>query len=116
MVQAPSIPQTLYPDSDGKPMADNTMQYRWIVRLVSNLKRLLQDQIAFVAGDLLWYPTQVDTPPVPSQAPDSIALARTGGAEVREETAIALWLPGRTYSATVVDQANRPVFPIRLGQ
>ena len=74
MVQSPSVPQVLYPDSDGQPMADNTIQYRWIVRLVSNLKRLLKDQLAFVAGDLLWYPVQVETPPTPTQAPDVMVV------------------------------------------
>ena len=58
MVQAPIEPQLLYPDSDGKPMADNTVQYRWIVRLVANLKYLFKEQTVFVAGDLLWYPVQ----------------------------------------------------------
>lgn len=80
MVQTPIDPQVLYPDSDGKPMADNTLQYRWIVRLVANLKRLLQDQTAFVAGDLLWYPVQVDAPPAPAQAPDAmVVLGRPAG-------------------------------------
>jgi Uma2 family endonuclease len=80
MVQSPSVPQVLYPDSDGQPMADNTIQYRWIVRLVSNLKQLLKDQEAFVAGDLLWYPIQVETPPVPAQAPDvMVVLGRPDG-------------------------------------
>jgi Uma2 family endonuclease len=74
MVQSPSAPQVLYPDSDGQPMADNTIQYRWIVRLVSNLKGLLKDQLAFVAGDLLWYPVQVETPPTPAQAPDVMVV------------------------------------------
>ena len=74
MVQSPSVPQVLYPDSDGQPMADNTIQYCWIVRLVSNLKRLLKDQTAFVAGDLLWYPVQVETPPAPAQAPDVMVV------------------------------------------
>lgn len=74
MVQSPSVPQVLYPDSDGQPMADNTIQYRWIVRLVSNLKGLLKDQLAFVAGDLLWYPVQVETPPTPAQAPDVMVV------------------------------------------
>jgi len=64
----------LYPDSDGKPMADNTLQYRWIVRLVSNLKHLFRGQTVFVAGDLLWYPQQVTTPPAPSQAPDAMVV------------------------------------------
>lgn len=80
MVQSPSVPQVLYPDSDGQPMAENTLQYRWIVRLVSNLKRLLKDQIAFVAGDLLWYPMPVEVPPAPSQAPDAmVVLGRPQG-------------------------------------
>jgi Uma2 family endonuclease len=80
MVQSPSVPQVLYPDSDGQPMADNTIQYRWIVRLVSNLKRLLKDQRAFVAGDLLWYPVRVETPSAPAQAPDvMVVLGRPDG-------------------------------------
>lgn len=80
MVQTPPIPQVLYPDADGKLMADNTLQYRWIVRLVTNLKHLLKDQIAFVAGDLLWYPIEVETPPAPSQAPGvMVVLGRPDG-------------------------------------
>jgi Uma2 family endonuclease len=80
MVQVPFSAQTLYPDSDGNPMADNTEQYEWIVRLVTNLKHLLKDQEAFVAGDLLWYPVEVEEPPAPRQAPDAmVALGRPTG-------------------------------------
>ncbi len=80
MVQTPALPQVLYPDSDGKPMAENTIQYQWIVRLVTNLKRLFKAQIAFVAGDLLWYPVEVERPPAPSQAPDvMVVLGRPDG-------------------------------------
>jgi Uma2 family endonuclease len=74
MVQTPVESTTLYPDSDGKPMADNTLQYRWIVRLVTNLKQLLQGK------PLLWLeiccgiPVQVDAPPVPAQAPDAMVV------------------------------------------
>jgi len=56
MIQATPKTALLYPDSDGKPMADNTKQYRWIVCLVSNLRQLLQGQTAFVAGDLSGIP------------------------------------------------------------
>lgn len=80
MVQTPIPSQTLYPDSDGKPMAENTLQYRWIIRLVTNLKHLLKDQTAFVAGDLLWYPAQVEKPLAPAQAPDvMVVLGRPDG-------------------------------------
>ncbi|TVQ57777.1 MAG: Uma2 family endonuclease [Spirulina sp. DLM2.Bin59] len=80
MVQTPIPPQILYPDSDGKPMAENTLQYRWIVRLVSNLKHRFEDQRVFVAGDLLWYPVPVERPPAPCQAPDvMVVLGRPDG-------------------------------------
>lgn len=80
MVQAPYSLETLYPDSDGKPMAENTEQYEWIVRLATNLKYLLKDREVFVAADLLWYPVQVEAPPAPSQAPDvMVALGRPPG-------------------------------------
>ncbi len=47
----------LFPDSDGKPMADDTEQFRWIVLIKENLKILFADDLlVFVAGDLLWYP------------------------------------------------------------
>lgn len=48
-----------YPDSDGKSMADNTEQFRWIVFFKENLEILLASESnVFVAGDLLWYPVQ----------------------------------------------------------
>ena len=47
----------LYPCSDGKPMADSTIQYRWIVTIKENVDLLLEDDpLVFVAGDLFWYP------------------------------------------------------------
>ncbi|MFM8293184.1 MAG: Uma2 family endonuclease [Microcystaceae cyanobacterium] len=77
MVQTPLPPLDspfLYPESDGKPMADNTLQYQWIVCLVSNLRHLFRGQAVFVAGDLLWYPQQVTVPPAPSQSPDALVV------------------------------------------
>ena len=57
------IPQTdksiVYPDSDGQPMADNTIQFRWITVIYHNLAWLFaEDSEVFVAGDLLWYPVE----------------------------------------------------------
>ena len=56
-------PQTdaeiIYPDSDGLPMADNTIQFRWITVIHYNLAWLFaEDNNVFVAGDLLWYPVK----------------------------------------------------------
>lgn len=48
-----------YPDSDGQPMADNTLQFRWIVLIKENLECLFaNDAQVFVGGDLLWYPVE----------------------------------------------------------
>lgn len=48
----------VYPESDGKPMADNTLQWDWMVKIVGELRELYDGQQVFVAGDLLWYPTE----------------------------------------------------------
>ena len=57
-LEAP-VQTVIYPDSDGKPMADNTLQYRWIVTIVGNLEDLYADDPnVFIAGDLLWYPVE----------------------------------------------------------
>ncbi len=51
----------IYPESDGKPMADNTKQARWIFILYGNLCALFRaaDDV-FVAADNLWYPIEGD--------------------------------------------------------
>lgn len=49
----------VYPESDGKPMADNTRQFRYIVTIQGGLDALFKDDPnVFVAGDLLWYPVE----------------------------------------------------------
>lgn len=60
-IQQPSHSAVIYPESDGKPMADNTKQFRWIVVIQQNLEWLFADNPqVFVAGDLLWYPVEGD--------------------------------------------------------
>jgi Uma2 family endonuclease len=47
----------IYPDSDGKPMADNTKQFDLIVLIKLGLEALFADKPdVFIAGNLLWYP------------------------------------------------------------
>ena len=71
--------EIIYPDSDGKPMADNTKQYRWITTIDGGLEALFRDQSAvFVAGDLLWYPVRGDN--TIRAAPDAmVAFGRPKG-------------------------------------
>ncbi len=52
-------PDIVYPESDGKPMADNTEQFKWIVKIKENLEILFKSNPdVFVAGDLFWYPVK----------------------------------------------------------
>jgi Uma2 family endonuclease len=45
-----------YPDSDGKPMSDNTLQWDTISYVVNSLRSWYHHRPdVFVAGDLLWY-------------------------------------------------------------
>jgi Uma2 family endonuclease len=69
----------VYPESDGKPMADNTLQFRWIVMLQGGLDATFKDRPdVFVAGDLLWYP--VEGQPKIRIAPDTlVAFGRPKG-------------------------------------
>jgi len=32
-LKTPQAPEIIYPDSDGQPMADNTTQWNWIVKI-----------------------------------------------------------------------------------
>lgn len=70
-IQTPA--QIEYPDSDGKPMSDNTKQFRWITVIKYNLDWLFaNDENVFIAGDLLWYP--VEGNPKRRAAPDVMVV------------------------------------------
>jgi Uma2 family endonuclease len=63
----------IYPDSDGQPMAENTLQFRWIVTIEGGLEAVYRhDSNVFVAGDLLWYP--VEGEPSIRIAPDALVV------------------------------------------
>jgi Uma2 family endonuclease len=68
-----------YPESDGEPMAENTLQYEWITLIKGGLDIVFAyDPNAFVAGDLFWYPVQGDN--LTRRAPDvMVALGRPKG-------------------------------------
>ena len=63
----------IYPERDGNPMSDNTVQFRWITTIEYNLEWLFRDnRDVFVAGDLLWYPVQQEEKI--RQAPDIMVV------------------------------------------
>jgi len=78
-IPRPPRPKIVYPDDDGLPIADNTLQFEWIVTIKQGLEAVFLDQAdVFVAGDLLWYPVEGD--PKTRSAPDvMVAFGRPKG-------------------------------------
>src|SRR5207248_394230 len=67
--QLPPHPEIEYPDSDGKPMSDHDLQYKWIVVIKEGLEIQFDDEPnVYGAGNLLWYP--VEGEPTIRGAPD----------------------------------------------
>lgn len=61
-----------YPESDGKPMADNTLEWDWMVKIVDELRELFAGQNVVLAGDLFWYPVPGNAKTV--IAPDALVV------------------------------------------
>src|SRR4051794_13129957 len=68
-----------YPESDGAPLGENTLQMKWIIALHNGFEGYYaNDENVFVASDLFWYPVEGD--PRIVTAPDlMIALGRPKG-------------------------------------
>ncbi|MCG5058498.1 MAG: Uma2 family endonuclease [Limnoraphis sp. WC205] len=77
--KTPSASEIFYPDCDGQPMANNTIQFRWILVIEQNLDWLFSDDPnVFVAGDLFWYPIEGNN--TINNAPDvMVVLGRPKG-------------------------------------
>jgi len=99
-------PTIIYPDSDGKPLADNTKQYQYIVMLHTGIdSHFSGNPDVFVAADLLWY--AVEGWPSIRVAPDvMIAFGRPKGHRgsyqqwkengIAPQVAIEILSPGNT--------------------
>ena len=69
--------QIIYPSSDGQPMADSTIQYRWITQIKGGCDAIFKDDPnVFVAGDLFWYPVEGNSNIC--QAPDVMVVFGRG--------------------------------------
>ncbi|MBL8866357.1 MAG: Uma2 family endonuclease [Planctomycetia bacterium] len=80
-------PEIFYPDSDGQPMADNTLQFDWIAILKWNIEACFRARPdVFVAGDHLIYPVEGD--PETRQAPDVYVAF---GAEKKYRGSYRVW-------------------------
>ncbi|MBY0458911.1 MAG: Uma2 family endonuclease [Gemmataceae bacterium] len=68
-----------YPDSNGQPIADNTLQFAWILTIYTHLAvQYRDDPNTFVAGDNLIYPVEGENKT--RQSPDVyVAFGRPKG-------------------------------------
>ncbi|MBD3563491.1 Uma2 family endonuclease, partial [Planktothrix sp. FACHB-1355] len=87
MQQTDEKPVIIYPSSDGKPMADSTIQYDWITKIKANLDGIFKDDPnVFITGDLIWYP--VEERKDICQAPDVMVVF---GREKKERKSYLPW-------------------------
>ncbi len=94
-----TTPAVVYPDSDGKPMSDNTRQFRWIHTIQGNLDLLFRDRPdVFVAGNNLIY--AVEGRPKLRAAPDVyVAFGRPKG----DRGSYKVWEEGGVFPQVVFE-------------
>ncbi len=102
---APAPRPVVYPDSDGEPTSDNTLQETWISRMRGGFGVACPD--AFVAGDLLWYYQEGD--PTKRVGPDvMVVYGRPRGDRgsymqwvedgVVPQVVVEVWSPGNSFA------------------
>lgn len=91
IARRPDVPaEIVYPESDGKPMADNTRQARWMVVIYGGLSALFRDRAdVFVAMNLFWYPEEGH--PEVRTAPDGLVVF---GRPKGDRPSYVQWLEG----------------------
>lgn len=99
LTSTPQAGVVVYPESDGQPMAEDTLQFDWIVTIKENIeRRFASDEAVFVAGDPLWYPVEGD--PKTRVAPDVlVAFGRPKG----RRGSYLQWLEGGTAPQVVFE-------------
>lgn len=102
----------IYPETDGEPMAENTLQFEWIVLIKLGLEAcFVHYDDVFIAGDLFWYP--MEGRPDVRVAPDVlVAMGRHKG----HRGSYMQWLENHVAPQVVFEilsPSNRPAEMIR---
>jgi Uma2 family endonuclease len=88
-----------YPDCDGEPMSDNTVQFDWISIIKWNLEyQFASRPDVFVAGDHLIYPVEGD--PQTRQAPDVYVAF---GPQKGDRGSYKVWVEGGVFPQVVFE-------------
>jgi Uma2 family endonuclease len=70
-VQSPAV-EIIYPESDGKPMAETDLHRDWMVRIIDLFKERFRGEQVYVSGDLIVY--YVEGNPRKSVVPDAFIV------------------------------------------
>ncbi|WP_337173103.1 Uma2 family endonuclease [Paludisphaera sp.] len=101
-----------YPSSDGRPMAESTTQFRWIVTIKEGLDALFAAYPnVFVAGDLLWYATKGDKTDV--MAPDAMVVF---GRPKGDRRSYREWVEDGVVPQVVFDVASHTNTPDEMAE
>jgi Uma2 family endonuclease len=87
--QPPLAAEVIYPESDGKPMAETDVHRDWMVRIIELLQFLFAGQHVYVSGNLLVYYVEGD--PKKCVAPDVFVVK---GREQRRRRNYKIWQEG----------------------
>ncbi len=94
-----TIPDVFYPESDGMPMADNALQFRWMSLLRWNADALLRhDRYVLVSADHLIYPVRGN--PSIRIAPD-VYIAF--GTEKGDRGSYRVWEEGNVFPQVIFE-------------
>ncbi len=98
-------PQIEYPESDGLPMADNDVQYEWIVTIKGGLDVVFGDRPdVYVVGNLFWYPVEGDNKTC--MAPD--VLVAFGRPKAGRRGSYLQWIEGGIAPQVVFEIIRSP--------
>lgn len=98
-VRLQPTPPVEYPVSDGKPMAESTLQFQWIVTIQGNLDLIFRDRDdVFVGGDNFVYPVEGD--PAVNVAPDVYAAF---GRPKGHRDSYKVWAEGGVFPQVVFE-------------
>ena len=110
MSTAVDQPAIVYPESDGQPIADNTLQFRYITTIQGNLDGMYRsDPNVFVAADLFWYP--VEGHPEIRIAPDVLVVF---GAPKGDRGSYRQWEEGGVAPQVVFETLSPRNSPIEM--
>jgi len=120
-LQREAKPEVLYPDSDGEPTAQNTIQYQYIGAIQVGLDAMFADNPdVFVAADMLWYPVE-GKPDIKNTLDVMVVFGRPKGARGSyrqwEEDGVAPQVVFKITSpgATIAEMRSKRMFYNRHG-